>query len=417
MTPKHLTPNPNKLAFWLIFSIIFIDLVGFGIVFPILPEYIRQFNLTGLEAGLILGIYSLMQFIFAPVLGQLSDKIGRRPVLCLSIIGTALGFFLMAFADKTPYFFAWFIAARAIDGIAGSSMACAQAYIADLSPKEQRTRNLGMWIGAAFGLGFAIGPVLGYLLSILGKTIWPEFGSGFVFLAAGVLASINALFVLLKLPESIHQKADTHQVGKRTFALGTLLGYLKKPVVGNLILGYALVIFAFAFMETTITWMALDFYKLDENQVYWLFAYIGLMVAYGQGSLVRKLGKTWSDQKLALTGAVLLALSLALFPANSHWLFLIGVCGLLCIGESLAQPSISAAISKASSDSVQGEAMGVNQSLASLSRFLGPLFAAWLYAYGQGLTFWVAALLMIPAIWLVYRAFNQNTAAKPIEQF
>ena len=238
----------------------------------------------------------------------------------------------------------------------------------------------------------------------------PQFGPGFVFLAAGVLATINTLFVFIKLPESIHQKQDDHVMGKRTNSFNLFSKYLSQPVVGKLILGYALVIFAFAFMETTITWLALDFYHLDNNQVYWLFAYIGLMIAYGQGSLVRKLGKTWTDSKLAITGAVILAISLALFPLNNHWIYLLIVCGVLCIGESLSQPSISAAISKASDDSVQGEAMGVNQSLASLARFLGPVSAAILYSYGYAIPFWVAAVLMLPAIWIIKSGFHQSTA-------
>lgn len=393
-----------KAAVWVIFFVVFIDILGFGIVFPLLPEYMRTMHLTGYQCGLVVGIYSLMQFLFAPMLGQWSDKIGRRPILILSMAGTALSFIVMAYARS----FELFLIARALDGIAGSSIATAQAYIADISPKENRTKNMGMWIGAAFGLGFAFGPCLGGVFQWLGDLYVPSFGPGFALFIAGLMCIANMLFAFLKLPESRKLVQDTHQIGSRTNSLWSLVQTLKRPAVGQLILAYALVIFGFAFMEATMTWLAKDFYHLDKFGIYGLFAFFGFVICYGQGKLVRKLSDSWGDQKLALVGIVILGVTLALLPLYPGLLFLIVVSGLMCLGESLCQPSLLASISKLSGDNIQGETMGVTQSFASLARFAGPALAGLMYAYGPVLPYMTAAALMLPALALVYIAFNKQ---------
>ena len=414
MSEQNTTEKPYnylvpKAAVWVVFFVIFIDILGFGIVFPLLPEYMRTLHLTGYQAGLVIGIYSLMQFLFSPALGKWSDKIGRRPILLLSMAGTAVSFFVMGFA-KT---FEVFLIARALDGLAGSSVATAQAYIADISTKENRTKHIGMWFGAAFGLGFALGPCLGGIFQWIGDLYFPSFGPGFALLIAGFLCTANMIFAYFKLPESRKLVKEEHHIGTRTNSLWILIQTMKRPAIGPLILAYAVVIFGFAFMEATMTWLAKDLYHLDKLGIYALFAFFGFMICYGQGKLVRKLSDSWGDQKLAIVGIVILGITLALLPLYASIPFLIVVSGAMCIGESLSQPSILAAISKLADDNVQGETMGVTQSLASLARFAGPTLAGLMYTYGMVIPYVTAAALMLPALFLVYVAFNRQKHLLP----
>ncbi len=384
----------NKSVFWIIFTIVFIDLLGFGIVFPLLPLYARSYHLNEFQVGLILGIYSLMQFLFAPILGRLSDKIGRRPVLIVSLLGTSLSFFMLAWSKS----FIWFLVARAVDGIAGSNLATAQAYIADISPKEQRTRNLGMWIGAAFGLGFAFGPFIGGALNLLGQAIVPSFALGFPFFAAGLLALANTLAAFFILPESLTFRDSQHLVGRRTFSLGVIQDRLS-DTVGSLIVTYAIVVFAFAQMEATYTWLSHDLFKLSSIGIYAMFGYLGFVMALVQGGLVRRLEPKLGDKNLTTLGCSIMVVSLAAMPLIHTLAWLLLTSGALALGEGLCNPALISSISKGAHESLQGETMGVSQSLASLSRFFGPLLAGYLYMhYGAESPYFISAIIMLFAL-------------------
>lgn len=393
-----------KSAFWIIFFIVFIDLIGFGIVFPLLPLYVRHFQVSEWEFGWTIGVYSLMQFVFAPLLGQLSDKIGRRPVLLVSMLGTALSFLMLAWANN----FWWFFVARALDGIAGSNFATAQAYIADISPREQRTRNLGMWIGAAFGLGFAFGPFIGGGLHWLGQYVLhlPN-AMSFPFLVAGVISLINWGLAWFKLPESLTVRDSEHLIGRRTFSLKRILSHLSGPI-GWLIVAYSLVILAFAQMESTFSWLAQDRYHFSDQSIYIIFGYLGLVMAFVQGGLIRRLAPRLGDKVLAVAGCILMIAGLLLLPALSGWTGILVASGLLAVGESFAQPTLISGISKATRESVQGETLGVAQSLASLSRFVGPVAAGYAYQhYGFTSPYAVAAVLMLLGVGLCIVGFNR----------
>jgi len=389
----QVNPVP-KSAFWIIFFVVFIDLVGFGIVFPLLPLYARQFQLTGFQIGAILGIYSLMQFIFAPVLGKISDKVGRRPVLLVSMAGTAFSFFMLAWS-KT---FWWFLIARAIDGIAGSNLATAQAYIADISPKEQRTRNMGMWIGAAFAMGFAFGPFLGGVFQVIGKYVMPQSAMAFPFIAAGVLALINILFAWKKLPESLPLRDSEHKIGRRTSSWDLIKAHVSGPI-GMLIITYAVIIYAFAQMEATYTWLSHDLFKLNAIGIYAMFGYLGFVMALIQGGVVRRLAPIIGDKALTLWGCGLMVVGLITMPLFTGIMGLLITSGLLAVGESLSNPALLSSISKGADEFIQGETMGVTQSLASLSRFIGPLTAGFLYQhYGLKSPYFIAAVVMLLAM-------------------
>ncbi len=393
----------KKSVFWIIFFVVFIDIVGFGIVFPLLPQVAREFNLTGLQVGLVLGVYSLMEFILAPVLGRLSDRIGRRPVLLVYMAGTALSFLMLAFSRN----FMWFFIARALDGIAGSNIATAQAYIADVSPREQRTRNLGMWIGAAFGLGFAFGPFLGGGLYLAGQQLLPDMAIGFPFLAAGILALINLGFAYFKLTESLTLRESEHRIGHRTFSWSTIRERLTENV-GPLILSYAIVIFAFSQMEATFTWLSHDTFRLDDLAVYALFGYLGIVMSVVQGGMVRKLAPKMGDRNMALMGCLLMVISLATMPLIPQVAWLVLTAGVLAAGESFSNTALISSISKGASEYLQGETMGVTQSLASLSRFLGPLLAGYCYQQmGPASPYLASAAIMLLASLLCLNGYKK----------
>ncbi len=393
----------DKRVFWIIFFVVFIDLIGFGIVFPLLPLYTRHFQLNGFQIGLILGIYSLMQFIFAPILGRWSDRIGRRPVLLISLLGTAASFFLLAWANSFWLFFL----ARALDGIAGSNLSTAQAYIADISPKEQRTRNMGMWIGAAFGLGFAFGPFFGGALHWIGLHLVPSFALGFPFFVAGIITLLNALMAFFLLPESLKVRDSEHLIGRRTFSWFTIQGRLS-GAVGGLIVTYASVIFAFALMEATYTWLSKDRYGLTPAQIYAMFGYLGIVMAFVQGGLVRRLAPRLGDKNLALLGGFLLMIGLASLPFGSSLPWLMVASGLMAAGEGFSNTALMASISKGSHETIQGETMGVTQSLASLSRFGGPVLAGYLYQhYGATSPYVTGAVVVLVSLGLCVMGFKR----------
>jgi MFS transporter, DHA1 family, tetracycline resistance protein len=226
---------------------------------------------------------------------------------------------------------------------------------------------------------------------------------------AGLLCLVNAYAVLALLPDSSRFKQSSpHKVGYRTSSF-TLIGkYVLQPGIGPLMLGYATTIFGFAFMEATLTWLVIDHFKLTNWGVYMVFAYIGVVVAMGQGGLVRRLQPKFGDQKLALIGTTLLAVSLLLLPLNDGLLYLLLVVGMLCIGESLCQPTLMGAISTQAKDSLQGETLGVAQSLASLARFIGPFLASALYAVGDYVPYFTASGIMLPALFFIAMGFAQS---------
>lgn len=355
--------TPNRGPLLIIFLTVFIDLIGFGIVFPIISYYAENKLMTGTQIGLFLGAYSLMQFIFAPLLGRWSDKIGRRPVLIMSLFGTAISYVLLGLANT----FWLFLVSRLLDGISGSTISVAQAYIADITPPEERTKKMGAIIGAAHGLGFALGPALGAFLMQFNNPSLPYF-------IAGGIAGVNALAAIFLLPESLKVQVSAHRVGFRTFSLGYLWSQITSPTIGLLLVVNAIVILAFSMMESTFSLLAKDLFHITAKNIYWVFFYLGILLTIVQGGLIRPLVKSFGEVRLITGGTLLMAVSLFLLPQNPTiwWIYLI-MAG-LAIGNGLAHPCLTSLISQRSSAAEQGEKLGTAQSLASLARFLGPLF-------------------------------------------
>jgi multidrug resistance protein len=352
-----------------IFTTVFIDLVGFGIVIPVLPFYAEgsQFNATPRMVGLLFASYSVMQLIFSPILGRLSDKHGRRPVLLISIIGTGIGFLILGFANTLWMLFV----GRILDGITGGNISTAQAYIADITTREDRAKGMGL-IGAAFGLGFVFGPAIGGILS--------RWGVGVPFLFAAGLCFANALLLYFTLPETVtpDHPARVSAVGGR--GLPQLIQSFRNQRLAFVLSIYFLFIVAFSIMTTSFSLYTMFRFGYDAQHTGYLFAYVGILAVIVQGGLIGRLVKRFGEVPLVIVGAFLFTGSLFAVPfvgpqAGGLLALLVGG-GLFSIGNSLSAPTLTSLASKSVGPGEQGSVLGVTQSVASLARAVGPALAA-----------------------------------------
>ncbi|MGH9905095.1 MAG: MFS transporter, partial [Pyrinomonadaceae bacterium] len=286
-----------------IFTTVFIDLVGFGIVIPVLPFYAEstQFHATPRTIGLLFASYSVMQVIFSPILGGLSDKFGRRPVLLISIIGTGIGFLMLGFANTLWMLFA----GRILDGITGGNISTAQAYIADVTTKEERAKGMGL-LGAAFGLGFIFGPAIGGILS--------RWGVHIPFLFAAGLCFANALLLYFTLPETVTPDHPVRTSAARGRGLRQLIRSLKQRRLAFVLTIYFLFIVAFSIMTTSFSLYTMFRFGYDAQHNGYLFAYVGLIAVIIQGGLIGKLVRRFGELPLVITGALCFGVSLFAIP-------------------------------------------------------------------------------------------------------
>ncbi|HEX8177635.1 MAG TPA: MFS transporter [Pyrinomonadaceae bacterium] len=391
-----------------IFITVFIDLIGFGIVIPVLPFYVEgtRFNASPSAVGLLFASYSIMQLIFSPILGRLSDKYGRRPILLISLIGTAAGFLVLGLATTLWMLFA----GRIIDGISGGNISTAQAYIADVTTPENRAKGMGM-IGAAFGLGFIFGPAIGGILS--------RWGIEVPFLFAAGLALANATLLYFTLPETV-TKEHPAKVSAATGRWKPLFQALKQRRLAFVLIIYFLFIVAFSIMTSSFALFTMFRFGYDAHDTGWLFGYVGVIGAIIQGGLIGRLVKTFGELRLIVTGAFLFAASLFIIPLTgpqSGVAVLLAVGALFAVGNALSTPSLTSLASKSAGRAEQGGVLGVTQSVASLARAVGPLIAsAMIYSavatlgfdrqvhnmsdHTLRLTFWTAAVIMLVAFLL-----------------
>jgi DHA1 family tetracycline resistance protein-like MFS transporter len=350
----------------LIFLIVFIDLIGFGMVIPVLPIYaqVAPFFASPQEIAFVVSSYSWMQFIFSPILGRLSDKYGRRPVLFVSMLGSALGYLVLGFATTLLLVFA----GRIISGITGGNISAAQAYIADVTSKENRAKGMALF-GAAFGLGFVAGPAIGGITS--------KYGVHIPFFIAASLSMIAALAVYFVLPESrkFGTLPETVQGGR----IAQLLGALKEREFGTVNLIYFLLVTAFSIMTTAFVLYTAYTFGYNAEQNGYLFALVGITAVIGQGVLFHMLVKKFGETRLTAFGCILMAASFFCIPfvtpAFAGLAGLIGVCVALAFANSLASPSLTSLASKITHEHKQGSALGILQSGGSLARAIGPTIA------------------------------------------
>lgn len=414
--PEPPPDPPPKGALAAIFLIVFTDLLGFGIIIPLLAFYVPDYQEHPLKVTGLFSIYSVCQFIGAPILGALSDRYGRRPVLILSQIGSAAGYLLLGLATqfgKDPESILWMVyLSRVIDGLSGGNISTAQAYISDITTPQTRAKGMGL-LGAAFGIGFSAGPALGALLS--GHPAWPAY-------AAALLSFAAAVLTYFKLPEvRIRKPVDVQfWLHPRTFK-----PVLHKPVLVQLLAISFVTMAAFVMMEATIGIFLNATLGFQQRQVGWYFAFVGVVIAVVQGGLIGRLTKRYGEWPLAIAGPVFVAVGMLGHTLLAWWprVSLLGLSGITnASGRSLQQPTLSSLLSKFSSRDEQGVVFGMYHGLGSLARVFGPIIAGLMYPYARNTGPYIVAggIVMIAATWtalvrLRYGPETREAVADPVQ--
>jgi MFS family permease len=371
----------RKPSLLIIFLTVFIDLIGFGIVLPLLPIYSRNFGASGFMIGAIIAAYSVMQFLFAPAWGRLSDRIGRRPVLLVSIAGSVFSYALFAVGSTLTGSAALglLMISRLLAGICGANITVAQAYIADITPPEKRSQRMGL-IGMAFGLGFIFGPALGGI----GLKFFGLAGPGW--LAAG-LCALNLVLAVSILPESWKPgAAGLGETGQRP-RLAQWHEVLGRPRVGLLVGVFFLATFCFACFETTLGLLVGQNFDLDPTReqdaarIVYLYSFCGVIGALVQGGAIGRIVRRLGEPAVICLSLVLVGVSLIPMPFMKAWTPLLLTLSVLSVGSSLTRPPLFGLLSNLTSASEQGLTLGVAQSAGSLARIAGPVCAGTLFHF------------------------------------
>lgn len=382
-----------------IFLTIFIDLVGFGIIIPLSPYLSRTFGASPVKIGWLMAIYSLMQFIFAPFWGRLSDRLGRRPIMLVSICGGFVSYLGFAFATS---FWGLFLA-RMFAGICGANVSTAMAYIADVSSEKDRSKSMGL-IGAAFGLGFIFGPVIGGFAGEIGKKIGsvPPWGMNFGALIAAGISLLNLILAWRILTESLPVEKRGKSSQEKKARLKLVFKHLHTPTVGPLILLFFICGLAMAHMESNLFIYVDDVFKWSPLKANMGFAYVGLVMVFTQGYLIRKLLPRFGERSLLPRGIFLMAVGfIGIGFAKSTGVMAL-VMTALALGNGFTNPSILGSISLLTDGREQGEVMGVTQSLAALARILGPPLGGYFYqTLAPAAPFWVAGGITLLGLLIV----------------
>jgi DHA1 family tetracycline resistance protein-like MFS transporter len=396
----------RNAAVGFIFITLLIDIIGFGIIIPVMPKLISQLNHVDISTAsrygsLLMFSYAIVQFFFAPILGNLSDKYGRRPVLLFSLFGFGIDYLFMALAPT----YGWLFVGRIIAGITGASMTTGAAYIADVSTPETRAKNFGM-IGAAFGLGFIIGPMIGGLLGSLGPRV--------PFYAAATLALINWAYGYFVLPESLSKENRRPFEWKRANPVGSLMHLKKYPAVGPLAVSIFLVYLGAHAIMSNWSYFTMYRFNWNEKMVGISLAVVGVLVAGVQGGLTRIINPKLGNEKTLYTGLALYALGMLLFGmATQSWMMFVFLVP-YCLG-GIAQPAIQAVMAGHVPPNVQGELQGTITSLMSLAAIIGPLVMNNLFFYFShsqapiqlpGAPFLLASVLMAASAFIAYRTLH-----------
>jgi DHA1 family tetracycline resistance protein-like MFS transporter len=386
-----------------LFLIVFTDLVGFGLIIPLLPFYGEHFHATPAEVGALMAIYSLAQFIAAPLWGRLSDRVGRKPVLASSLLGATLSYVWLAYSDSLWMLFA----ARALGGFMAGNIATAFAYVADVTTPANRAKGMGI-VGAAFGLGFIFGPAIGGILAGHDPMHADYRTPALIAAALSALAMVLSVGILPEsLPKSVRQ---AHGSVPRASRWQMLAQALRRPGVGRLIAIAFLATFVFAGMETTFAMWSRRQFGWGPQQNGYLFAFVGLISATVQGGLVGRLAKLLGEHRLVVGGAAALAFGMLAIPFAASLSLLAPAMLVVALGFSLMSPSLNSLISLKVDAGVQGGTMGVTRSATTLARVLGPGWAGILFEYlGKDWPFFSGAIIMTGVI-LIALALGEREA-------
>ena len=399
--------TPRKAALGFIFVTLLIDVIGLGIIIPVIPKLIEQLihgNLSDASkyGGWLLFSYSIVQFFFSPILGGLSDKYGRRPILLASLFGFGIDYLFLAFAPSIG----WLFVGRIIAGVMGASFTTATAYIADVSTPEKRAQNFGM-IGAAFGLGFIIGPVLG---GIIGG----EFGARAPFIAAAILTFVNWLYGFFVLPESLPKENRRAFDWKRANPLGSLLHLKKYPVVLGLVASIVLIYIAAHATQSTWSYFTMEMFKWDEKMVGYSLGFVGLMVAIVQGGLIRIVIPKLGQRRSVYVGLSLYAVGFVCFAFASQGWMMYAFLVPYALG-GISGPSMQGIMSSQVPSNEQGELQGALTSLISLTSVIGPPLMTNLFAYfttSEAPVYFPGAPFLMGAVLTVISAVMARTSLK-----
>lgn len=400
--------NKKQAAIGFIFITMLIDITGWGIIIPVIPKLIEELihgdiSEAAKVGGWLTFAYSITQFIFAPLIGNLSDKFGRRPIILISLFAFSLDYLLLAFAPTIT----WLFVGRIIAGISGASITTASAYIADVSTPENRAKNFGM-IGAAFGLGFIIGPVIGGLLG--------QYGSRIPFYAAAVLCLLNFLYGYFILPESLSKENRRNLDIKRANPVGALYNLKKHPSLIGLIIATFLLYVGSHAIQSNWSYFTMYRFNWDERMVGISLGIIGLLVGIVQGGLVRWINPKLGNEKSIYVGMALYTIGLFLFAiASQSWMVFVFLIP-YCLG-GIAGPAMQSVISSKVLPTEQGEIQGTLTSLMSASSIIGPPLMSSVFYYFThdeapfkfaGAPFVLGGVLMLASTFIAYFSFRKN---------
>jgi DHA1 family tetracycline resistance protein-like MFS transporter len=399
--------NYRKSSVFFILVTILIDCIGFGIIIPIMPNLIKELTGSSLSeaakyGGWLLVAYSIMQFIFSPILGSLSDKLGRRPILLIALFGMGIDYIFLAFAPSIT----WLFVGRIFAGISGASITTASAYIADVSAPEKRAQNFGL-IGAAFGLGFIIGPVIG--------GVFAQYGLRIPFMIAAGLSLVNWLYGFFILPESLKVENRRNFEWKRANPVGALLQIKKYPVLIGLLASLLILYFAAQSTQSIWSYYTIEKFNWNATWVGYSLGFVGIMVSIVQGGLIRIIIPKLGNKKSIQIGLILYVIGFAAFSlASSGWMMFAFIVPYALAG--ITGPAIQGIISTQIPPNAQGELQGMMTALMSIASIFGPLLMNYLFFYftkhGTGIyfpgaPFVMAALLTCVAIVICNRSLQK----------
>ena len=388
MNSEKPTREPLPRGFWVIWSTVALDMVGFGIVAPILGRYADRFGANGFQVGLLFASFSLAQMVFSPVLGRWSDRVGRKPVIVISLIGTAIGSFITGAAGAL-----WVLyVGRLIDGASGASVSVAQSAISDLGAPKQRAKMLGM-LGMAFGVGFVVGPALGGLAALGGPHV--------PFYVAGVLASINAIAAIIRLPETRTPEVVTpiEQPQPR-----------QRKITSYVVIGFFSTL-PFAGFEATFSLFGGSRFNLTEASTAAVFLAVGVLMSAVQGGLIGPLTHRFGSLPLLRVGQVSVAVGMLFLGAAVIWPVLIVALAFMVIGAGISSPSLTTLVANSAPESRRGEVLGIQQSANALARVVGPPLAGLAFDHiGIGAPFTLGAGVYLIAIVVASRRSLQSAS-------
>lgn len=352
----------------IVFFTVFLDLLGFGILIPLSPFFAKEFGADGLTFGLLMTVYSVMQFIFSPLWGRLSDRVGRRPVMLISLAASTIGYIIFALAQSLT----WLFVSRIIAGIGAANISTAQAIIADTMPPEKRTKGMGI-VGMAIGFGFCFGPGLAFLL-LQDNNYAP------VFWAAAALSGLDFILTFFLLPET-RTANGTEAVLEKRFSFARFRQALSVPVVSTLLISSLVYYTSFSMMEVTLGLFGESAFGLSARGFSGIMFFVGLVMAFVQGGLVHRVAKVIGDFNTLRFGmlGIVVGLVLLSFTPNITWMWC--AMGVLGFFAGLATPALTSLVSQYSPSDMQGGMLGLNQSMASLGRILGPVFGGLCFDY------------------------------------